>query len=264
MNYCKCHNTISKKATRCRFCANKKENNPNYKNGRYCKINYCIDCLKLGIKTQITQRATRCYSCDRKNTYKEIEQKIYFCRTGCGKQISYSNWKYGTQHCKKCSYKYTKGNKALKKYFCIDCGKKIHSYTALYGGKRCNKCAGIKRRGKEHPNWGKISHSKGSYYKNIWMRSSWEVAFAKWCDKRHIEWLYESKTFDLGNTTYTPDFYLSNSDKFVEIKGYWRPDAIEKFQLFKKIYSNIKIRVLDVKKLKQLKILQLLINKEVK
>jgi predicted nuclease of restriction endonuclease-like RecB superfamily len=114
--------------------------------------------------------------------------------------------------------------------------------------------------GRRSARFGKISNSKcsfgkGSYYKNIWMRSSWEVKYAKYLDKNKIEWLYESKTFDLGNTTYTPDFYLHKTDEYIEIKGRWLDNAKDKFNLFKKLYKNINITVLMKEDLKQLEVL---------
>jgi len=42
---------------------------------------------------------------------------------------------------------------------------------------------------------------KDLVYHEIYMRSSWEIAYAKWLDKNGIEWQYESDTFDLDNTT---------------------------------------------------------------
>jgi predicted nuclease of restriction endonuclease-like RecB superfamily len=63
------------------------------------------------------------------------------------------------------------------------------------------------------------------------LKSGWEEAFAKWCDRNKTKWLYESKTFNLGETTYTPDFYLSESDTYIEIKGFWRDDAKKKFYI---------------------------------
>lgn len=107
-----------------------------------------------------------------------------------------------------------------------------------------------KNKGKNHPFFGKIIHGKWGKYKGIWMRSSWEVAFTYWLDLSGIKWLYESKTFDLGNTTYTPDFYLPEFNCYIEIKGYWRDDAKKKFSLFRRKYFNIKIAVLEYKQLK--------------
>jgi len=108
----------------------------------------------------------------------------------------------------------------------------------------------IKRRTRNE--FGKLSHrfgkscphSKHGVYKNTWMRSSYEIAYAKFLDKSNIRWEYESKRFDLGNTTYCPDFYLPETDEYVEIKGWWWKVAKRKFELFKKIFPAIKIKVL--------------------
>jgi predicted nuclease of restriction endonuclease-like RecB superfamily len=100
-------------------------------------------------------------------------------------------------------------------------------------------------KGRNNSMYGKIAkHGKGSYYKNIWMRSSYEIKYAQYLDSKNIKWLYESKTFDLGNSTYTPDFYLQETDEYIEIKGWWRDDAKLKFRLFKQKYPNIKIEVI--------------------
>jgi predicted nuclease of restriction endonuclease-like RecB superfamily len=80
------------------------------------------------------------------------------------------------------------------------------------------------------------------------MRSNWEVAYAKWLDKQNIKWQYEQQTFDLGDTTYTPDFYLPETDTYIEIKGYWYNISKKKFKLFKKLYPQIKITVIMEKK----------------
>ena len=42
--------------------------------------------------------------------------------------------------------------------------------------------------------------------KKICFRSSWEAKTAKYLDNQNIEWEYEHKTFDLGSSTYLPDF----------------------------------------------------------
>jgi len=70
-------------------------------------------------------------------------------------------------------------------------------------------------------------YGKGSYYESllqgkIWLRSSYELKFAEYLDKNNIPWLYEIQTFDLENTTYTPDFYLPTSKLFKEFKVYMR------------------------------------------
>jgi hypothetical protein len=110
--------------------------------------------------------------------------------------------------------------------------------------------------GENSPKFGKLpSHGKKIKYKGIWMRSSWEVAYAKWLDEKEVKWQYESETFNLGKCTYTPDFYLPETDTYIEIKGWWRDNAKKKFNLFKKLYLFKKITVLQKQDLKQMEVL---------
>lgn len=208
-------------------------------------INKCIDC-----KGSCTIKAIRCSSCNRKFVGKNLQLKNrIYCKgilvprkhdiCTCGNiKIKKS------KSCQKCYFKVInhKGNGKGRKIinFC-KCGKKL---SRNYYDK-CVKCAGKLHRGKNNPMFGKIAHhGKWIKYRGIKMRSSWEVAYAKYLDKQKIEWQYESKTFDLGKTTYTPDFYLPESDTYVEIKGYWRDDAKKKFKLFQKKYYSMNIILL--------------------
>lgn len=99
-------------------------------------------------------------------------------------------------------------------------------------------------------------HGKKLKYNNTWMRSTWEVKYAKYLDKNNIKWLYESKRFDLGKLTYLPDFYLPEKDLYIEIKGWFTNKAKKRFKLFKKLYPNIKIKLLMYEDLKFKKILK--------
>ena len=204
----------------------------NYKNNKKC-----VDC-----NTEIMDRSIRCNKC---NPNHIVEKYIK------GKRSS----------------NYIDG-RTLKKHYCIDCGKKIS-----YGAKRCHKCAdsqhskrmtgknnsmfgkrhteAVKKKmginhsslkGKNNGMFGRIAiHAKGNYYKNIYMRSSWEVLFAQFLDLSGIKWQYEPKTFDLGNSTYTPDFYIQAWNGYIEIKGFWRGNAKEKFNKFKRLHPEINI-----------------------
>lgn len=122
----------------------------------------------------------------------------------------------------------------------------------------------IAKRGKDSNFYGKIYHGKGQWFicKNkriFWMRSSWEVKFAIYLDENNIRWDYENKAFDLiideKEVSYTPDFYLIDDDKFIEVKGYWREDAKVKFKTFKETYPDINIKIYDKSKLKEIGIL---------
>ena len=184
----------------------------------------------------------------------------YYCKD-CGREICSITFLYGRKLCRKCSRKldwkegkYNKRDVSGDKNpnhkhgkccnnKCLDCEKKI-THSSI----RCPKCDDKHRslitRGKNNHNFGKTIRPKFMKYKNKMFRSSWEVEYAKYLDKSSIKWLYESKTFDLGNTTYTPDFYLPESDTYVEIKGYESDVFIKKFKYFKNIFTNIKIKLL--------------------
>lgn len=184
------------------------------------KSRNCIDCNK-----PISRRAHRCMSCANriKATGKThtLAYKLLMKKMQLG--TNNSNYKHG---------------KSRKPKFCLIC-KSLISWQSKY----CKSCA---QSGKKNSMFGKLTpHGIWQTYKGHKMRSSWEVAYAKYLDKNNIKWLYESKTFDLGNTTYTPDFYLPKENKYIEIKGYWRQDALKKFRLFKDKYKNINIEIID-------------------
>jgi len=105
---------------------------------------------------------------------------------------------------------------------------------------------------------GKRSHYQSPLQGQICFRSTWELAYAKYLDSIHELWMYEMETFDLGNTTYTPDFFLPRREKFIEIKGYIRPEDVnrvwQKINQFKEQYPW-DLEVLRLKELKELKVL---------
>lgn len=186
----------------------------------------CLDCNK-----QLTNyKAVRCNSCKMKELWKNKNYRKNFIT-----KISGTNHpSYGIREKESPAYKH--GNYCKdKEHFCIDCRIKISPQA-----KRCQHC---NCSGKRSNFYGKPSRTAGSkgqriYYKNICFRSSYESAYAKYLDKNKIEWEYEKKTFKLPNgTTYTPDFYLPKSDKYVEIKGWLSDIAKNKIKLFRKSYN---------------------------
>ena len=108
--------------------------------------------------------------------------------------------------------------------------------------------------GKNNINYGKCIKFFKCMYEEIGIRSGWEVKYAKYLDKHKIEWTYEPTTFELENTTYTPDFYLKDEDKYVEIKGRWFRDSKLKTKEVVERY-NINLEVLQLKDLKKLGVL---------
>lgn len=61
-------------------------------------------------------------------------------------------------------------------------------------------------------------------YNGVDLHGSWEVAYAKYLDTNKIRWIRNTDSFcykfDGKERRYTPDFYLIDTDEYIEIKGY--------------------------------------------
>lgn len=94
----------------------------------------------------------------------------------------------------------------------------------------------------------KASRGKAGIRKDIsdkiYFYSRWEANFARLKNYLGVKWEYEPKTFDLSTQNYTPDFYLPETDTFVEVKNFlWKYSEIRD-QKFRKLYPNIKLQLL--------------------
>jgi len=74
-------------------------------------------------------------------------------------------------------------------------------------------------------------------------RSGWEANMARYWNYIKVPWKYEPREFEFtnikrGNRYYKPDFYLSKTDRWVEIKGYLSPSDKTKLKRFKKYYPE--------------------------
>lgn len=103
--------------------------------------------------------------------------------------------------------------------------------------------------------------NNASYVLTHWFSSekivcigSWERKVVEHLNKNKIDYLWQVQTFRMSNKrTYTPDLYLPEEDLWIEIKGYLRKDAKEKWDWFHKSYPNSELW--DKKKLKEMEIL---------
>ena len=165
-----------------------------------------------------------------------------------------NNGMYGKKHSKKTKKKMSLSMKGKGHPHSLESKLKIS--LAHLGKKRKPfseewiKNMSIANTGKNNPHYGKPIIPNWGKYKGINMRSSWEIKYAKYLDKNNINWEYESKTFDLGDTTYTPDFYLPKGNVYVEIKGWMQPKALMKIKKFIKTNPDIKYLLLEEKELK--------------
>jgi len=115
------------------------------------------------------------------------------------------------------------------------------------------------KKGNKNPNFGKKrKHGKRCWYTCsngdvVSMRSSWEVCYAGWLNKNNTKWQYEHKTFILNDgSAYTPDFYLLETNVWIEIKGWFTENHKKRIAAFKKEYPKIVLKVLQKKELEQL------------
>ena len=222
--------------------------------------NKCVDCGHSCCKT-----AQRCRTCQNKRHSDLIsgadnpfygKRHTVQVKNILRKKAKEYNKLFGNPFTGKSHKQATKIHMSLQKLgssVTFETRKKISLNHADVSGKK-NPMFG--KRGSKSSSFGKIMNIPDRQtYKGICMRSSWEINFSKWCDLSGIKWEYESKVFDLGECTYTPDFYLPEFDCYIEIKGYFTDYAKIKIRKFKQQYPKINFKLLKHKELVNLSII---------
>jgi len=87
-------------------------------------------------------------------------------------------------------------------------------------------------------------HTKSGFRKdlNLNMRSNWEANTARIMNLYKIKFEFEPKVFSFpikrGTKSYTPDFFLTSTKEWMEIKGYLDDKSKLKIKRFKKYYPQ--------------------------
>jgi hypothetical protein len=87
-------------------------------------------------------------------------------------------------------------------------------------------------------------HTKSGFREdlNLNLRSNWEANTARIMNLYKIKFEFEPKVFNFpikrGTKSYTPDFFLSESEEWMEIKGYLDDKSKLKIKRFKKYYPE--------------------------
>lgn len=146
----------------------------------------------------------------------------------------------------------------------------IYKYLKIYGIKKRSISESLKgrpkseahkkklsegKKGAKHPNFGKKSkhHGKRHWVKcpngeTVSMRSTWEAAYARWLDEQKIHWEYEPKTFILEDgSAYTPDFYLEQTDEWIEVKGWLTDHNKKQIAAFRKMHPDKNLIIANIK-----------------
>lgn len=75
----------------------------------------------------------------------------------------------------------------------------------------------------QNGDWHTHGRSKKIFDFGVWFDSYWEHAYAKYLTAHNIKWIRNRQAFDYvwngKNHKYFPDFYLEETNEFIEIKG---------------------------------------------
>ena len=75
----------------------------------------------------------------------------------------------------------------------------------------------------------------------ITVRSRYEKEYAEFLNENKIDYFYERMSFPLSSgKSYVPDFYLPDSDEYIETKGWLNDNSRQKYELFQQEYPQIK------------------------
>jgi hypothetical protein len=82
------------------------------------------------------------------------------------------------------------------------------------------------------------------------VRSTWEANYARILKYLNVQYEFEPdiiwlKRSDGTEISYRPDFKVGNL--YIEIKGYWYGDAIEKMKMLKEQYPDIEVKIIDAR-----------------
>lgn len=140
----------------------------------------------------------------------------------------------------------TKNKKAMWDCVC-DCGGKVTVAGGNLRNGHTKSCGCLQ-----------TNHLKGSRknkyrYKTKIYRSSYELITAIYLHINKIRFKYEIKCFsiEIGNkkVKYTPDFYLTKSKLWLEVKGYAWKDSAEKHKVFSLNYNSKLISTNNIERL---------------
>lgn len=116
--------------------------------------------------------------------------------------------------------------KKVGKVCCAGCDCKRHDPEVLYKQGRSQSETRLRKIAEGNPCFvPNYSHAKSGYYKDIWLRSSWERVFARYCDLIQVEWEYEPFYLPHNGKFKIPDFLVDG--ELYEVGWSDKTDMIE-------------------------------------
>jgi len=177
-------------------------------------------------------------------SHKSKNKSLYWlCKCSCGKEKVIRGANLMCAETKSCgcqSYskeRYKKFKQTCLNRYGVDNPTKLKDFT-IKAARSANKITDLRH-------W--LSNE------TIPCRGSYEVTVVNYLNKNKIDYLWEPQTFLMPDgRTYTPDLYLVEEDKWVEVKGYFWEDAKEKWDWFNSQYDS---ELWNKNKLKEMNIL---------
>jgi len=92
---------------------------------------------------------------------------------------------------------------------------------------------------------------------DVFFRSAWEANIARWLNFNGVKWEFEPTTFWFekirrGVRSYTPDFYLTEEDRYIEVKGWMDAKSKTKLKRMAKYHPKVNIELLDAGRYKEI------------
>ena len=203
------------------------------------KCNVCRKCRQVGIKKDIM-----CHT-----KLKEVKQKYKFTKEDHKKAILVNKEKFKNGLHPKGYLGHKHSEETRKKLSaCAKKGWDMMNKQKLSEWKKRQRETRIKNNTlnpikiKENA-YSRAKGGKRADLNSQYFRSAWEANIARYYNYLGIKWEYEPKTFVFanikrGSVSYTPDFYLINEDKWIEVKGWFDGKSKTKLKRFKQQYHK--------------------------
>lgn len=78
---------------------------------------------------------------------------------------------------------------------------------------------------------------------SIYFYSRWEANMARLYTHLGVKWKYTPRSFDIGGHTYTPDFYLPETDTYIEVKNFWGEYSRIRDEKFRTMHPTLHLKV---------------------
>jgi len=203
-------------------------------------------CAECGGKFHAKPGQKFCLPACRMTNYakRKVELACEWCHelfTVDGSTFTHDRTRYCSRKCRGRVLSVQKTDKVM--IACERCGTVVPRTRSRIASTKRHFCSNACR-GTAVPDWARPGTHKQGFRPDIGhsVRSSWEANICRFFRFMHIDYQYEPKTFDLGETSYRPDFFVGY---WVEVKGFMRPGSSEKIERFRSLFPGEVLVILD-------------------